>query len=168
MTRAQRTLLACAALSAVVACAPKEAAPPAAVDTSADVAAVKAAQDRELVAVSSGNTDTVLSVFASDAVFMPPGEPALVGSAAMRPWVDGMNKAVTMSGKYTTADVQVVGDVAIVHYTGALTVTPKAKGAKPMTETIKGIHIFKRQADGSWKIAQDVWNTDAPTPAPAR
>ena len=41
--------------------------------------------------------------------------------------------------------------------------TPR-KGGKPMTETIKGIHIYKRQSDGTWKIAQDVWNTDPPPP----
>jgi ketosteroid isomerase-like protein len=62
--------------------------------------------------------------------------------------------------------VQVVGDVGIVHYTGEMTATPK-KGGKPATEIIKGLHIYKRQADGSWKIAQDVWNTDAPE-APAK
>jgi ketosteroid isomerase-like protein len=25
---------------------------------------------------------------------------------------------------------------------------------------IKGIHVYKRQADGSWQMAQDVWNSD--------
>jgi hypothetical protein len=36
-----------------------------------------------------------------------------------------------------------------------------------VTERIKGIHVMKRQPDGTWKIAQDVWNSDAPpTPPP--
>ena len=28
------------------------------------------------------------------------------------------------------------------------------------------IHLLKRQPDGTWKIAQDVWNSDAPAVAP--
>jgi ketosteroid isomerase-like protein len=47
-------------------------------------------------------------------------------------------------------------------------VTPKAAGAKPTTETIKGLHVLRRQTDGSWKIIQDIWNNDAPPPAPAK
>jgi ketosteroid isomerase-like protein len=33
-----------------------------------------------------------------------------------------------------------------------------------VTETIKGVYVLHRQADGSWKIAMDVWNADAPPP----
>jgi ketosteroid isomerase-like protein len=33
-------------------------------------------------------------------------------------------------------------------------------GADPVDMTNKGIHIYKRQADGSWKMVQDVWNSD--------
>ena len=39
-------------------------------------------------------------------------------------------------------------------------VTPRA-GGEAVTETFKGIHVYRRQADGSWKIAQDAWNMDA-------
>ena len=44
-------------------------------------------------------------------------------------------------GKYTSADVTVAGHWAVVRYTAALTMTPKAKGGKPMAENIKGNHI---------------------------
>jgi ketosteroid isomerase-like protein len=33
-----------------------------------------------------------------------------------------------------------------------------------MPEALKGIHIYRRQADGSWKITHDAWNFDAPPP----
>ncbi|MFI5311976.1 MAG: hypothetical protein ACHQQ3_12125 [Gemmatimonadales bacterium] len=56
----------------------------------------------------------------------------------------------------------------MARYAGELTLTPKAKGGKPMTQVIKGIHIFKRQADGKWLISQDVWNSDAPAPPPPK
>jgi hypothetical protein len=31
-----------------------------------------------------------------------------------------------------------------------------------VTETIKDIHVYQRQADGSWRIYGDVWNADPP------
>lgn len=161
MTSARGILLASAAIATIAACAPKDAA----VDTSADIAALKAMQDREFAAVGSGNVDTALTVYTADVMMMPPGEPAVNGADALRKWLEAFTKDFSVSGKYASADVQVAGDWGIVHYTGEMTLTPK-KGGKPMTETIKGIHIYKRQPDGTWKIAQDVWNADAP-PQPA-
>ena len=162
MTHALRIVFVVAASVAVGACAPK----PAPVDTSADVAAIKKMQERELAAVGTGSADTALAVYTSDVIMMPPGEPAIVGSAALRTWFENATKDNNFSGNYTTNDVDVSGDLGVVHYVGQLTVTPK-KGGPAMTEVIKGVHVYKRQADGSWKIAQDVWNSDAPPPAAA-
>lgn len=162
MTRVREMLLAAATTVAIAACAPKATS----VDTSADIAALKKMQERELAAVFSGNVDTALTVYTSDVAMMPPGEPAVNGTEGVRKWLEGFYKDNSASGKYTSADVQVAGDWAVVRYTGELTATPK-KGGKPMTETIKGVHIYRRQPDGGWKISQDVWNSDA-APPPAR
>ena len=56
-----------------------------------------------------------------------------------------------------------MGDVAIERYSGLFTVTPKA-GGDAVAENIKGIHVYRRQADGSWKMTHDVWNSDDPLP----
>ncbi len=45
---------------------------------------------------------------------------------------------------------------------GTVTLTPA--GGETVSETMKGIHIYQRQGDGSWKMVEDVWNFD---PAPA-
>lgn len=162
MFPARASLLMLSTLGAVVACAPR----PAPVDTSADVAAIKAAQDHEIAAVASGDMDSTLAVYTADVVMMAPDQPALTGADALRTFMTAMAKDFTVSGRYTSSDVQVAGDWGISRYVGELTMTPKAAGGKPVTEAIKGIHIFQRQPDGSWKIAQDVWNMDAPASAP--
>lgn len=159
MTHVRRITLLFATATTVAACATK----PAPADTSADVAAIKKMQDRELAAVASGNADSALAVYTNDVIVMPAGEPALNGDAAVRGWFEAFTKDNNVAGNYTNNDVEVSGDLGIVHYTGTLTVTPK-NGGPAVTEAIKGIHVYKRQPNGSWRIAQDVWNSDAPPP----
>lgn len=152
------------------ACASKEPEPAQASQTSQantekDVAAINAVQDREIAMVGVASPDSLLTIVTSDADYMPPDEPAVHGHDALRKWAETMFSQVTVSGRYTSSDVTVSGDLAVARYVGEVTFTPKA-GGKPFTDHLKGIHVMKRQPDGSWKIAQDVWNSDAPAAPP--
>ena len=136
-------------------------------NTEKDVAAINAVQDRELAMAATGSTDSLATVGTSDFELMPPDEPAVHGLDAMKQCAEKMFSQTSVSGRYTSSDVTVSGDLAVARFSGELTMTPKAGGA-PVTERIKGIHVMKRQPDGSWKIVQDVWNSDAPpNPPPA-
>ncbi len=139
--------------------------PPAQVDTAADVQAINAVREREISAFASGAVDSLVAVYTSDVVMMPPNEPMINGAEAVRTWGQNIASQATVAGKYTDAKIAVAGDWAVERYIGELTLTPKAGGAA-MTEHLKGIHVYQRQPVGSWRIAQDVWNTDAPSPAP--
>jgi ketosteroid isomerase-like protein len=140
--------------------------PSAQVDTAADVQAISAVREREISAFSSGVVDSLVAVYTSDVVMMPPNEPMINGAEAVRTWAQNVASQATVAGKYTDAKVTVAGDWAVERYIGELTMTPKAGGAAA-TEHLKGIHVYQRQPDGSWRIAQDVWNSDAPPPAPS-
>jgi len=166
MTRSLRAALGSALVCGTVACAKAAEAP--ITDPVADKAAVDAVRNREISALNSGVADSMVTVYAEDILMMAPNEAAVTGSAALRRWIDTTFSQVTMTGRYTSSSVEVSGDLAVDHYTGEITVTPKAAGGKPMTETIKGLHILRRQADGSWKITQDIWNNDPPPPPPAK
>ena len=163
MRHPARWIVVAIAGAALQACASK-AEPPAQAaqaNTENDVAAINAAQDRELAMAATGNADSMATVVTSDAELMPPNEPAVHGLDAVKKWAETMFSQASVSGRYTSSDVTVSGDLAVARFAGELTITQKAGGA-PITERIKGIHVMKRQPDGSWKIAQDVWNSDAP------
>jgi ketosteroid isomerase-like protein len=135
-------------------------------DTSADVAAINAVRGRELEAFTGGRPDSLVAVFTTDVILTPPNEAQLNGAVALRAWAANVASSVTVEGRYTSSDVQVAGDWAVDRYTAVLTMTPKAGG--PSTrERLRGVHILRRQADGSWRIAQDIWNADAPQAAAA-
>jgi ketosteroid isomerase-like protein len=152
-------------LAVAAGCAPGNATPEP-VDTAADVAAINALREHEAEVINSGSSAALGEVYAPNIVMMAPNEPVQSGLAALTTWWDGMASQVTLSARYTSSEVTVSGDWASDRYTGEITITPKAGGA-PMTETIKGIHVLQKGADGSWRVVQDVWNSDTPAePAP--
>lgn len=148
-------------ISFVVACqqagqvASDEAAP--SVSTEDDVAAIEAVQDLEVATFTSG--DTNLPHLTDDAVIMPPGENIVVGIDAARAWAGEFFENWTFTVlDYTDSDIVVLGDTAIETYAGSATMTPSE--GETVSATYKGVHIYARQADGSWKMSQDIWNFD--------
>ncbi len=154
---APRMMLPLVSAALILGCAPR--AERAQVSTEADRQAIDAVRDQEVEAFNTG--DMSLAYATDDLVNLPPGEPATVGKAAAQAWMEGFFAVFTPSLTYTSADVIVDGDLAVEHYTGSATLTP-TEGGEAMVETFKGIHIYQRQADGSWKMTHDVWNFDAP------
>lgn len=131
-----------------------------ALSTDAEVQKINQVRERELAAFSQGNVDQLLTVFTPDAVLTPPGEPQVSGSEALRKWASGISNQFTVAGEYTGSKVTVAGDWAIEEFTGTLTLTPKA-GGQPTRDRMRGMHVYQRSADGTWRIVRDVWNTEA-------
>ena len=57
-------------------------------------------------------------------------------------------------------------DLAYDRGTYSMTVTPP--GAAPIEDRGKYLTIYRKQADGSWKIARVMFNSDLPLPAPEK
>jgi hypothetical protein len=52
--------------------------------------------------------------------------------------------------------------------TGTYTMSTKQSlNSAPVTEQGKYVEVWKKQADGKWKVVADIFNTDAPASAPA-
>ena len=157
--RSMRFGTAVAVFPTLLACQP-QAAPP--VDTAAEIAAVEAVRGQEVAAILAG--DTSLAYMTDDAVMMPPNGPEVAGKGAVRAWMaEFMAMATVQSLTYDQSQITVAGDWAIERYTGTLTMAP-AGGGDAMTETVKGIHVYRKGADGSWKMTADVWNSNTPLP----
>lgn len=156
-----------AALLSAAACKPQSEAKSGDVDLSAanDAAARKAIADayaRFAPAVEKGDTAVMMSLYADDAVVMVANVPAWKGRAAISQAFGGMLKEVMVMGpKFVTDDVIVTDDIAVETGRYEWMIHPKDGGAA-MTDKGKYITVWKRQADGSWKIIRDINNTDLP------
>lgn len=100
------------------------------------------------------------ALYAPDGMVMLSNMPAWKGKAAIQENAQGAFEAMDFADvKFTTQDVEVSGDIAVETGTYSMTVGPK--GQKGTADTGKYITVWKRQADGSWKIYRDISNSDA-------
>jgi uncharacterized protein (TIGR02246 family) len=129
-----------------------------------DVAAINKVREMENEGTNSGDPEKGVRAYADDIVFMPPGEQQIKGKDAVRGWLEAMWEQFDLDLVYTSAEITVSGDWASERYYGKVTLTPKA-GGDTLKEEVKGIHIYRRGEDGSWRIVNDIWNAYVPPPA---
>ena len=131
-----------------------------------DVAAVRQAIDaqnaRFSAALPKGDTATIASLYSDSAMVMFSNEPAARGHDAIAKSFAGFVAAVKPSAiALHTQDLIVSGDYAFE--TGAYELTATAtKGAKPMHDVGKYVVLWKKQADGGYKLLRDIANSDLP------
>jgi len=116
-----------------------------------DERAIRNVVDTWLAASKAGDLPTVLSLMTDDALFMTPGQPPF-GKEAFAKMSDGM-KDVRVEGTSDIQEVQVFGEVAYLRNLLHITVTmPDGKVMKRSGQTLT---IFRKEADGQWRLSRD-------------
>lgn len=113
-----------------------------------------------MVAIINGSRDydaMVETGYAPDAVELPPNLPAVQGREAIAKYLGSFPHISSFST--TTIDFTGAGDLAYQY--GTYHMVMEGPGGS-MTDDGKFIEIWQRQFDGSWKVAYDVFNSDAP------
>jgi uncharacterized protein (TIGR02246 family) len=130
-----------------------------------DAATIRAGTESWMKAYNAGNADAIASMYAEDAVVMPPGAPTARGRAAIKQFlvkdIAGARSAGVTLVMAKESDVGVNGDVA--WHAGTYTVRDKA-GA---TVDSGGYMEVWRKTGGKWLIIRDIWNSSTPPAAPA-
>jgi uncharacterized protein (TIGR02246 family) len=129
----------------------------------ADEAAIRAINPIWFKSYNAGDVNSIVALYAEDAVLNPPGAPAARGHAAIREFltkdVAGSAAAgVALNGDPTT-DAGVSGDLGWEW--GTFTVTNKS-GAT--VDKGKYVSVYTKK-DGKWLIIRDIWNSDGPMQA---
>ncbi len=144
------------------ACAPAPAPVPEPVDTTAeDEAAIRALRAAFTEAQGSGDVDTIVSSYASDAILMRAGAPTVSGLEPISALLAENFEQSAMTVEDPIDQLVVLGDWAFDRTSFSGTQTNRESGETVDLEG-KAIHIYRRQADGSWKIAIDMYNFDQP------
>ena len=126
-----------------------------------DVGAIRGGSDTYAQLTLAGDFAGLAARFTEDAVRMPPNAPAHEGRAAIQAFVEAYPTITEFEA--TTTEVGGAGDVAFARGTYSLMATPEG-APEPVSDRGKWVSILRRQADGTWLITANVWNSDLPLP----
>jgi uncharacterized protein (TIGR02246 family) len=163
MTHLRRmSLMAIVIFAACFAGCPRQSAQPAAPpDTrAADEAAIRALDAQFAKDAAAKDSAKIEALYMDDAVIFGSGLPAVVGKDNIDKAVERMLAGPPRQFAFSnvTVDVARSGDLAEDRGTGLVTIT--GKDGKPLTQSSEYVLVWKKQADGSWKIAADTSAVD--------
>lgn len=127
----------------------------------ADETAIRTAEGDMAQAAAAMDPAKMVSFYTDDVVGMATDAPLTQGKQDMQKYFETMMEAKPeVSWKAVKVEVARSGDLAYSWGTGDVSVKD-AKGRSSKT-TIKYVSVWKKQADGNWKIAIDTFLPDPP------
>ena len=132
------------------------------VDLEAEAAAIRSADADCLKAWAAKDVDLALSCYSDDASVFPSNAPIVTGKEAIRAlWSQVFEiPGFAVSWDISKLEVSRAGDLAYGHGTVEAMVNDAA--GNPVKERGKWVGVWKKQADGQWKLVLDIWNSDQP------
>jgi|tagenome__1003787_1003787.scaffolds.fasta_scaffold20723609_2 uncharacterized protein (TIGR02246 family) len=149
-------------LAAVLAgCASSSAARTSAAD---DEAAVAAAMDAYVKDIRGNDAAKIASWWTDDLVYIDRNAPTIAGRAALESTLKGELATMSVTSATVNKDeLSVSGDLA--YYLGSYEEVLQPPKGDALHNRGRFVFIWKRQADGSWKIARSVGTDLATAPA---
>jgi len=128
-----------------------------------DIAAIGEVRQQLIDALEADDVDGIMSRLTDDHITMPPNEPAPATLEALRSWHERRITDFTFDGDLPSQEIQLAGDWAFDHWSSTFSLTSRDDGA--VAEYVgKGLWIWHRASDGTWKLARSIWNLDDPGP----
>ena len=130
-----------------------------AVAANADEKAVRDADEQWSKVAASKDLDKTVSFYADDAVVLPPNQAAVTTRDGIRNlWKDFLDSLTEISWKTTHVDTAKSGDMAYLIGTYEMTMKDGTKDKGKYCE------VWKKQADGKWKVSADMFSSNLPAP----
>ena len=127
--------------------------------TEADLKNIDEMTEIAMNAAVAGDFAAWAAVFLEDAIMNPPNEPAVKGRAAIQSWMGKLPPIKEF--KLTNEKVEGRDDLAYVLGTYTMTMTiPDVPN--PVTDSGKFVTILRKQPDGRWLCAVDMFSSDLP------
>jgi ketosteroid isomerase-like protein len=119
--------------------------------------AVIAVIDLEVTAAAKGDFEQYNAILADDALFMPPNGRTRSGDE-LRKWLGEFLEGFAVEWvSFQHGEVTIDGRHAYHSYEYQWRVTPRL-GGEVIVSCGKGLHVLRKEANGSWKIVGEIWN----------
>ena len=112
------------------------------------------------VASEGRDVDRILSFWTDDAIVLPPGLPAVIGKAALRQYVESSLRIPGFRITWSSTDVALSPDAQLAYFVSRNEITMNSQDGIPVTTHGRAITIWRRESDGQWRCAVDMWNEE--------
>ena len=111
-------------------------------------------------ALEKGDSGLLASIYSPDARLLPPGSDPVTGQGIQAYWQSVMDSGVT-GGRLETISLEERDDLAVEEGRFEVQV------GSDVVDEGKYVVVHRRQPDGEWKLAVDIWNSNQDSPTTA-
>ena len=115
-----------------------------------------------VAAWKEANASKIVQLYTETALVMYPNQPALTGRGAIGDYFEGLFAECPKNEfELTSLEIEIAGQWAFDRGTYRWKGVPRA-GAEPAEDRGKYLVVLQKQANGEWKVARDMDNSDRP------
>jgi len=118
-----------------------------------DVAAIRASRQRQISAIRAGNWDGFMESYDAQAVIMAPNIAPLDTHAKIRTYL----ATYPTFARFELIEIEIEGRIDLAYERGQYDFV-----AGGMADQGSHFTLWRKQADGSWRIYRDMWHSDRP------
>lgn len=126
----------------------------------ADTRALREVTRRYVETQLAGDWTGWANLLAEDAIFLPPNGEPVVGRQAIRDVMSAFGRVAM----FEVPIDEIAGADGVAYAVGRFAFAMKPGSALPGSESGKWITTYRKQADGSWLIHANIWNSNRPLP----
>jgi ketosteroid isomerase-like protein len=131
----------------------------------ADAEAIERADIAWSEAQGERGLDGMMEGYGEDPILMAPNMPAAIGEEAIRKAFGPNFQVPGFSAKWKPSKVEVARSCDLAYAIGSYVAAVRDASGQPVIDRGKYVEIWKKQGDGRWKVALDMFSSDQPVRA---
>ena len=132
------------------------------IETESDLVSLRLAANTYHQAASTKDRAAVVALYDENALMVPPNADLVEKLESVQGYRFGFleTPGVELQFEILRAEISTSGDIGWTLSIGDITINNPE--GPPGRDIIRDFHTWKKQADGSWKVVVDMWNSELP------
>ncbi len=111
-------------------------------------------------AAEGRDIERILEFWTDDALVYPPGLPVVAGKTALRAYVQASLAIPGFHITWSSSHIRLSEDGQLAYLLGQNAVTAPGPSGQLTTSRGRAVTVWRREADGEWRCAVDIWNAE--------